>query len=61
MESAKERNIEENFNLTEILSEVEDIDFTENSMESYVMQTVYMASLQASARIIQPTLMDYIR
>ena len=61
MESAKERNIEENFNMTEILSEVEDIDFTENSMESYVMQTVYMASLQASARIIQPTLMDYIR
>ncbi|WP_032121998.1 flagellar hook-associated protein FlgL [Clostridium amazonitimonense] len=61
MDSAKDRNIEENFNMTEILSETEDIDFTEKMMEAATMQTVYMASLQVSARVIQPTLMDYIR
>ncbi|WP_139904156.1 flagellar hook-associated protein FlgL [Clostridium thermarum] len=61
MESAKERNEEENFNLTEILSNTEDIDITEKTMEYATMQTVYIASLQTSAKVLQPTLMDYIR
>ncbi|WP_163193286.1 flagellar hook-associated protein FlgL [Clostridium thermarum] len=60
MESAKERNEEENFNLTEILSNTEDIDITEKTMEYATMQTVYIASLQTSAKVLQPTLMDYI-
>ncbi|KAJ53499.1 flagellar hook-associated protein 3 FlgL [Clostridium tetanomorphum] len=61
MESAEEKNTEENFNMTEILSKTEDIDFTKKTMELAVAQTVYMAALQTSARIIQPTLMDYLR
>lgn len=61
MDSAKDRNTEENFNMTEILSETEDINITEKTMEFANMQTVYLASLQTSAKIIQPSLMDYLR
>jgi flagellar hook-associated protein 3 FlgL len=61
MESAKDRNEEENFNMTEILTNTEDIDITEKTMQYATMQTVYMASLQTSAKVLQPTLMDYIR
>ncbi|SHJ68629.1 flagellar hook-associated protein 3 FlgL [Hathewaya proteolytica DSM 3090] len=61
MDSAKEKNIEQNFNLTEILSKTEDIDITEKTMEYAVLQSVYLASLQTSAKVLQPTLMDYMR
>jgi len=61
MESAKEKNEDENYNLTEILSQIEDIDITEKTMEYSTMQTVYMASLQTSAKVLQPSLIDYLR
>lgn len=61
MDSSKERNTEENFNMIEMLSEVQDVDFTEKGIETAAMQAVYIASLQASARIMQPTLLDYLR
>lgn len=61
MEAAKDQNSEENFNLTDILSKTEDIDFTEKIMEYSMMQTVYIASLQTSAKVIQPSLLDYLR
>jgi len=61
MDSAKLRNEEETFNMTEILSQTEDIDITEKTMQYATMQVVYMASLQTSARVLQPTLMDYLR
>lgn len=61
MDSAKLRNEEETFNMTEILSQTEDIDITEKIMQYATMQVVYMASLQTSARVLQPTLMDYLR
>ena len=61
MESAKSKNESDNFNMTEILSKTEDIDITQKTMEYATMQTVYTASLQTSAKILQPTLMDYLR
>lgn len=61
MEGALDKNTDENFNMTEILANTEDIDITEKTMEYATMQTVYMASLQTSARVLQPTLMDYLR
>lgn len=61
MESAQSKNEEENYNMTEILSKTEDIDITQKTMEYSTMQTVYMASLQTSAKVLQPTLMDYLR
>jgi flagellar hook-associated protein 3 FlgL len=61
MESAESRNVDANFNMTEILSATEDIDITETVMEYATMQTIYMASLQTSAKVLQPTLLDYLR
>lgn len=61
MESAKDQNEQSNLDMTDILSKTEDIDITEKVMEYAVMQTVYLASLQTSAKVLQPTLMDYMR
>ncbi|MCM1988113.1 flagellar hook-associated protein FlgL [Oceanirhabdus seepicola] len=61
MEGAQVRNEEENFNIKEILSKTEDIDIAEKTMEYATMQTVYLASLQTSAKVIQPSLLDYLR
>lgn len=61
MDSAKEQNEQSNQDMTEILSKTEDIDITEKTMDYATMQTVYLASLQTSAKVLQPTLMDYVR
>lgn len=61
MDSAKSKNEDETSNLTTILSKTEDIDITQKTMEYATLQTVYMASLQTSAKVIQPTLLDYLR
>jgi flagellar hook-associated protein 3 FlgL len=61
MDSAKSKNEDESSNMTEILSNTEDIDITKKTMEYATMQTVYTASLQTSAKVLQPTLMDYLK
>ena len=60
MESAMETNEDQNYNMTDILSSSEDIDFTEKTMEYAVMQTVYTAALQTSSKVLTNTIMDYI-
>lgn len=60
MDSAKSKNDDETTNMTEVLSKTDDIDITQKTMEYANMQTVYMASLQTSAKVLQPTLMDYL-
>jgi len=60
MESAETINSDQNMNMTEILSATEDIDITEKAMEYATMQTIYMASLQTSAKVLQPSLLDYL-
>lgn len=61
LEAAEERNRAENINLKELLSEREDIDVAEKYMEYMVMATTYQASLSVGARILQPSLLDYLR
>lgn len=61
MDAAQKMNKETNFNMTEILSHTEDINVVEKTMEFAVLQSVYIASLQTSAKVLQPTLMDYLR
>ncbi|MDT8716672.1 flagellar hook-associated protein FlgL [Clostridium sp. 19966] len=61
MDSAQQKNEDESTNLTALLSSTQDIDFTEKVMKYTTAQTVYTAALQTSARVIQPTLMDYLR
>lgn len=61
MDSAKSQNVQGNTDMTDILSKTEDVDITQKTMEFATMQTVYLASLQTSAKVLQPTLMDYMR
>lgn len=61
MEDALERNEEEKFNIKEVLSDIEDVDFAEKTIEYVTASTMYTASLQASSKIMQPTLIDYLR
>lgn len=61
LEAAEERNKAENLNLKKVLSEKEDIDVAEKYMEFVVMSTVYQASLSVGAKILQPSILDYLR
>ncbi len=61
LEAAQSKNKEETYNMTELLSKTEDIDFAEKIMEYMNMQAVYMASLSTGAKILQPTLLDFLR
>lgn len=60
MDAAKKQNESDNQNLTTILSNVEDIDFTEKMIDFSTLMTVYKASLQISANILPKTIMDYL-
>lgn len=60
MESSRSINEDQTFNMTSILSGTEDIDFTQKTMEYSVMQTIYVASLQTSAKVLTNTILDYI-
>lgn len=60
MDSAKENNEKQNYNMTDILSKTEDIDFSQKTMEYSIMQTVYTASLQTSAKILPMTILTYL-
>lgn len=60
MDAAKTQNEEQNNNMTEILSNTEDIDLAEKTIDLATLQAIYQASLQVSASIIQKSLVDYI-
>ena len=61
MTAAQNQNTDSNTNMTDVLSKTKNVDITKVIMEYATAQTVYLASLQTSAKIIEPTLMDYIR
>lgn len=48
-------------NLTELQSKVEDADFAELAMQSKIQENIYNASLSTGAKIISPTLVDFLR
>jgi flagellar hook-associated protein 3 FlgL len=43
------------------ISDVEDIDLPQTIMEMQLQQTAYEAALAATAKVIQPSLIDYLR
>ncbi len=61
LEAAESKNGAETLNMTELLSKTEDIDVAEKIMEFSMMENVYQASLATGARILQPSLLDYLR
>lgn len=48
-------------NFSRLRSELEDIDFPETMMNFAMMDTLYKASLSAGTKIMQPSLMDFLR
>lgn len=56
-----ERMSDVNINLKELLSKTRDTDVAETQIQLITAEAVYRASLSVTARIIQPTLVDFLR
>ena len=61
VESMANRIEDSTLQLKTMLSKVEDIDYAEAVIQLKTEESVYQASLAASAKIIQPSLMDFLR
>ena len=57
----KEKHENITLNLKETLSRVEDIDMVEAIIQMTEMETAYQASLQVGAKIMQLSLLDFLR
>ncbi|WP_461198982.1 flagellar hook-associated protein FlgL [Enterococcus sp. N249-2] len=60
LETAADRNETENLNLTETLSNKQDVDVAEKYMEYQNQMTAYQATLAMGTKIMQMTILDYI-
>ncbi|MGM0228550.1 flagellar hook-associated protein 3 [Enterococcus sp. AZ091] len=61
LEAASDRNETEKLNLTETLSNKQDIDFVEKYMEFSNQMTAYQSTLAMGTKIMQLTILDYVR
>ncbi|MEG0371068.1 MAG: flagellar hook-associated protein FlgL [Clostridium sp.] len=61
LEDMGAKNDSETFNMTTLLSKTYDIDVAEKYMESKVLESVYQASLNVGARVLQPSILDFLR
>lgn len=61
LDLTKNRLDTDNYNFTKLMSSNEDVDQAEVIMNLTNEQNVYKASLSAGARIIQPSLVDFLR
>lgn len=50
-----------NLSMTEMLSKVQDIDYSKVTLEFKSLESIYRASLSVGAKVIQPTLVDFIK
>ncbi|QGG94633.1 flagellar hook-associated protein FlgL [Actinomarinicola tropica] len=55
------RNAEVDVELKASLSEVEDVDIAETLIEVRIQEMAYNAALSVTAKVIQPTLLDFLR
>lgn len=61
LERAKDRMADLNINTQKLLSKREDIDFPKVVSDLKVQEMVYQSALASSAKVLQPTLMDFLR
>lgn len=61
LEMILKRIDDDNINLTQLLSNNQDVDMAETIMLLKNAENVYKASLSAGARVIQPSLLDFLR
>jgi flagellar hook-associated protein 3 FlgL len=59
--SIRERATALELNLTQRLSEVESIDLPKTVMELQLQEVAYQAALSATSRVLQPSLLDFLR
>jgi flagellar hook-associated protein 3 FlgL len=61
VETMRNRNESDAINLTGALGEVESIDLPKTVMELQMQEVAYQSALAATARVIQPSLVDFLR
>jgi flagellar hook-associated protein 3 FlgL len=61
LEGVRDRAVSLELNLTQRLSEVESVDLPETIMELQLQEVAYQAALSATSRVIQPSLLDFLR
>jgi len=61
VEAMKDRNSADALTMKQNLSNVEDTDMAQTVMELQMQEVAYQAALQATARAIQPSLVDFLR
>ena len=61
LEEAKVRAEDNQMLLTQQLSEVEDVDIVEALIKAKAQESSYQATLQVAAKILPPSLLDYLR
>lgn len=61
LELTLDRLSQDNLNFTDLLSQNEDVDMAEVLVKFKSQEVVYQAALSSSAKIIQPTLLDFLR
>jgi flagellar hook-associated protein 3 FlgL len=61
METAQQVNADLQLTLKSRSASIENIDLAKTIMELNMQQTGYQAALQATAQVIQPTLLDFLR
>ncbi len=59
-ESTQGRNENKQIGATDLQSQLEDLDFAEAISKFMLQQSVYEASLRAGAKVIQPSLMNFL-
>jgi flagellin-like hook-associated protein FlgL len=57
----RERYSIDSINYTQMLSDVQDLDQAEGIMRFSMAEAVYRAALNVGGRVLQPTLMDFLR
>ncbi|MDQ1521351.1 MAG: flagellar hook-associated protein 3 FlgL [Actinomycetota bacterium] len=61
LETMKDRNATDGITLKQSLSQVEDVDLAQVTMELQMQQVAYQAALSTTAKVIQPSLVDFLR
>lgn len=61
VELMQNRLSNENYSLTQLQSKTEDADIAEVMIQTNIQSNIYQASLSVGAKIISPTLVDFIR
>ena len=60
LDSMKSKNEDENTNLTDLLSQTEDVDVAQKYMEYNTAENVYTSCLKTGAKILQQSLIDFL-